>query len=206
MQKVRRFLRSKLLRIAVFTIIGVICLVYLSVAIYIGSQVHRDDKTRSEVILVLGARGYINGTYNPCLAARVDHAVALYKEKYAPKLLVSGGMDKEDGVNEAETMKKIAMEKGIPAADILMEKQSTSTYENFLLSRRILEDAHLKTVIIVTEPFHTPRASLIAQKLGYTYTFSPATDSPCWQRGQFVSRYFLKEPLAVITYKLQQKL
>ena len=43
--------------------------------------------------------------------------------KYAPKILMSGGYDREDNVSEAETMKKIALEKGVPSKDIILKKQ-----------------------------------------------------------------------------------
>ena len=49
---------------------------------------------------------------------------------------MSGGADKEDNANEAESMRKIAIEAGIPSEDILIENKSTSTYENFAFSKR----------------------------------------------------------------------
>lgn len=180
--------------------------VYFSVALFIGNRAEIDTIKKSDVILVLGARSYIDGKYNPCLEARVSHAAALYKEGYAAKLLVSGGDDIEDNVNEAETMKKIAIERGVDAKDILLEKAATSTYENFLLSQKILMEKGLNKVIVVTEPFHMMRASLIADKLQYSYSVSPAKDSPCWQPNKYLSKYFLKEPLALLQYKLQNKL
>ncbi len=174
--------------------------VYLFVAFSIGKNVEHDTKVKSDVILVLGARAYIGGAYNLCMVSRVRHAAELYRARYAPKILVSGGVDKEDRVNEAETMKKVAVEMGVSPKDILVEKKSTSTYENFLFSREILEKKHLKSVLVVTEPFHAPRAGLVAKKMGIPFTISPAADSPCWEKGKYFSRYFLKEPAAVAAY------
>ena len=140
------------------------------------------------------------------MVSRISHAVDLYKEKYAPKILVSGGFDKEDHINEAQIMKKIAIEHGVAARDIILETSSTSTYENLLFSHEIMNRQHLRSVLLVTEPFHSPRASLVATKLGFTYTVSPAVDSICWLQGKYLSKYFLKEPLAIIIYKLENKL
>jgi uncharacterized SAM-binding protein YcdF (DUF218 family) len=179
---------------------------YISLAFFIGNRAESDTKKKSDVIVVLGARSYIDGKYNPCLKARVSHAADLYKEGYAPKLLVSGGNDIEDNVNEAETMKKIAVERGVKAEDILLEKAATSTYENFSLSQQIIKDKNLDSVIIVTEPFHMARASLIADKLQYNYSVSPAIDSPCWQQNKYFSKFFLKEPVAIMQYKLKNRL
>ncbi len=179
---------------------------YLSLAFYIAKEATREAKTKSDVILVLGARSYIDGKYNPCLESRVANAVALYKSGYASKIIVSGGNDSEDNINEAETMKKIAIEGGVKVQDILLEKEATSTYENFTYSKQILNKNKLKSIIIVTEPFHSPRAGLIAKKMGINFTVSPASESPCWTNGKYFSKYFLKEPLAIILYKLQGKL
>ncbi|MBI3887760.1 YdcF family protein [Candidatus Microgenomates bacterium] len=180
--------------------------VYIFIALFVANKAGNDIKHKSDVILVLGARSYINGEYNPCLKARVDHAVSLYKDGYAPKLLVSGGTDKEDNANESETMKKIAVEQGVAAKDILLEKAATSTYENFTLSKEIMNKNNLHSAIIVTEPFHIARASLVGKKLGFTDNASPATESPCWKQNTYLSRYFLKEPFAILVYKLQNKL
>ncbi len=179
---------------------------YFLGAVYLAKQAEQDTKTKSDVIIVLGARSYIDGEYNPCLKARVDHAVDLYKAKYAPKILMTGGNDTEDNVNEAETMKKIAVERGVHAEDVLLEKNATSTFENFSLSQSILKKHNLKSTIVVTEPFHIARAELVAKKLSYDYTVSPAAKSSCWLPNKYLSKYFLKEPFALTMYKLQNKL
>lgn len=119
---------------------------------------------------------------------------------------MTGGNDKEDSVNEAETMKKIAIENGVDPQDILLEKKSTSTFENFVFSQNILNYNNLKSILIVTEPFHMTRASLVAQKLKYHYTVSPASNSPCWSPNHYFTKYFLKEPVGIIMYKIQNKL
>jgi len=201
-----------------------ILLLYTALLTYIGNMAGQDTKVKSDIILVLGGTaiagtscygpicqqiGFVpNPHYNPCVVARVDHAVSLYKDHYAPKILMSGGNDEEDNVNEAETMKKIAVEAGVPEADILMEKKSTSTYENLALSQKILNDAGLHSVIIVTEPYHIARAGLVASKLHYNYSLSPAIDSPCWDQNDFFANWIFlkKEPWAIIGYKLLNKI
>lgn len=198
-------LRKKIL-FFISLLVAISFLLYLFLAVLIARSAITDSSKLSDAILVLGARSYIQKRYNPCLLARVEHAVTLYKNHKATKVIVSGGNDREDGVNEAETMRKIAIEKGVPANDILLEKQATSTYENLLFGKAILEKQNIRSVIIVTEPFHMARAESVAKKLGYTYTVSPAADSPCWTTNTYLSKYFLKEPIAYLIYKLQGKL
>jgi uncharacterized SAM-binding protein YcdF (DUF218 family) len=188
-----------------FIFIGIGSLFILLVC-FIASRTELDTKVASDMILVLGARIYTDQSYNPCLQARVRHAVDLYHAGYGKKLLFSGGKDTEDGVIEGEEMKKLAIAMGIPEQAILVENNATSTYENLLFGKAIIENNHAKTVIIVTEPFHMPRASWVADKLGVLHTVSPAIDSPCWTEGKFLTRYFWKEPFAVIGYMITRKL
>ena len=189
---------------AIFVLVGG---VYLALAVYVGNTATRDTKIKSDVILVLGAHAYDGSSYNPCLVSRVAHAATLYKAKYAPKLLVSGGIDKRrSSVSEAEVMKRIAVSLGVPADDILLESASQSTYENLLFSNPIMQANHFNTAILVTEPFHAYRAAMVARKLGFNFTSSPAVDSVCWLPRKYSSLYFLREPLAVMVYKLQGKL
>jgi uncharacterized SAM-binding protein YcdF (DUF218 family) len=213
----------KKLLIIFLIIIFITLFLFTSLLIYINKMADEDNKVKSDTILVLGGSAYSgtscygpickngfvpNRHLNPCLVARVDHAVTLYKKGYAPKILMSGGIDKEDNANEAETMKKIATVSGVPAADILMEDKSTSTYENFAFSQKILSDTGLQTVIIVTDPYHNARAGLVASKLHYKYTFSPSSDSPCWEqdKNNFINRDFLHEVWGLIDYKLLNKI
>ena len=105
-------------------------------------------------------------------------------------------------VNEAETMKTIAMKDGIPAADILLEDKSVSTYQNLAFSQKILNKAGLHSAIIVTDPPTNARAGLVASKLHYSYTLSPDTNTTC----AHLSDYVLREPLAIISYFLTGKI
>jgi uncharacterized SAM-binding protein YcdF (DUF218 family) len=181
-------------------------IIYFTLFIYIGNNVYKDDKKQSDAILVLGAKSYKGNFYNPCLVERVKHAVELYKQNYSNKLIFSGGNDREDGENEAETMKKIAVSMGVLSDDIILEKQSTSTYENLKFSQDIIKLKNYKTIILVTEPYHSPRAALVAKHLGINTSLSPAVNSQCWQKWKYLSRFFIKEPLAVMGYKIEGKI
>lgn len=180
--------------------------IYFSLALYIIRNAEKDEKKSANVILVLGTKSYHNDTYNPCLVARVQHAVDLYKANYAPKLLFSGGTDKKNGTNEAQVMKEIALILGASEEDILLEPASTSTYENFLFSKKIFSSQKFKSIILVTEPFHLPRALLVAQKRGLDIYGSPVKQSICWKNNKYFSIHFLREPVAIIYYKMKNRL
>lgn len=180
--------------------------IYVMLTVYVGLNVYVDNKTKSDAILVLGARSYKGANYNPCLVARVEHAVELYKQGYANKIIMSGGDDREDHKNEALTMQQIAQKLQVPMKDIILEDKATSTYENMVFSNKIMQLQQIKSVIIVTEPFHSPRAALVARKASLDYSISPTLTSQCWLRWKYGSRFFLKEPLAILEYFILGKI
>lgn len=196
----------KKIKIFILIVSTILALIYLLLAIYVGKNVYFDDKKKSDAILVLGAKSYKGNKYNPCLAARVEHAAELYKQGYADKIIMSGGDDSEDGKNEASTMQDIAQKFQIPKNDILLENKSKSTFENIVFSSKLMKERNIKTVVIVTEPFHSPRAGLVAKKAALNYSISPTLTSQCWLRWKYLSRYFLKEPLAIIEYYIFGKI
>lgn len=89
--------------------------------------------------------------------SRTLEAVNLYNDNWAPKLLFSGAA-KSGEVSNAEAMRRYAINKGVPAEDIIIEEKSTSTYQNALFSRNIIEENDWKSVILVTSPYHQRRA------------------------------------------------
>ncbi len=51
-----------------------------------------DDALHSDAIIVLGAAVWPGGRASPALAARMQHAIALYRAGYAAHLILSGGV------------------------------------------------------------------------------------------------------------------
>src|SRR5688500_11447976 len=87
---------------------------------------------KADIILALGS-------HDTRVAVR---AAELYLQGWAPLLMFSGGLGRlTDGLwqeTEAEKFAAIAVEMGVPAAHILLEKKSTNTGENINFSRKIL--------------------------------------------------------------------
>ena len=71
------------------------------------------------------------GNFNTDIARR---AAELYHQGYAPKILFTGGLGRNtEGLlpePEAVRFAKVAMECGVPEADIILEDKSTNTKEN----------------------------------------------------------------------------
>ncbi|HEV2109099.1 MAG TPA: YdcF family protein, partial [Thermomicrobiales bacterium] len=74
----------------------------------------RTDETRPvDAIVVLGAAQY-NGRPTAVLRARLDRALTLYQEGYAPLIVVTGGKQAEDITTEAEVSRDYLVERGVP--------------------------------------------------------------------------------------------
>lgn len=108
----------------------------------------------SDVIIVLsGEQG-----------ERVETAVKLYTQGFAPCLLMTGG-PVEWNVAAAEIMAWQAESLGVPPQDIVLERKATSTYENALYTLKILKEKGWRSAIVVTSPYHLRRTRFIFEKV-----------------------------------------
>lgn len=110
--------------------------------------------TRSDCILALGSHD-----------TRVaERAVALYHAGWAPLLLFSGGFGRiTKGLwaeAEADLFARIAVEKGVPPAAILIENRSANTGENIRFVQQMLREKGLdpQSFIVVQKPYMERRS------------------------------------------------
>lgn len=93
-----------------------------------------------------------------------DRAAELYLQGWAPLVVMSGGLGNlTKGMwteAEADQFAAIAIEKGVPAAAILVENKSTNTGENILFTQQLLKEKGLdpKNFIVVQKPYMERRA------------------------------------------------
>jgi len=103
---------------------------------------------------------------------RVTQAVDLYKAGYAPKLIFSSGY--VFTLREAEVMKAVAIDQGVPADAILLEEAAKNTHDNVRLSKQILDEHGWDRILLVSSPYHMRRATLTWQKLAPGVEVIPA--------------------------------
>lgn len=96
------------------------------------------------------------GNFNTDIARR---AAELYHQGYAPKVLFTGGLGRNtEGLlpePEAVRFARVAMERGVPEEDILIEDRSANTRENIEFTRDLLEKKGLRCghLLGVHQPF-----------------------------------------------------
>lgn len=129
-----------------------------------------------DCIIVLGAK--VNGT-SPSGALRNRIEVAAEYALANPDTLViaSGGQGEDEGISEAECIRRGLVARGVPEERILLESLSTSTRENLRFSLEKLENPNELSIGVVTNNFHVFRAMKIARSLhnGETYAVPVAT-------------------------------
>lgn len=144
-------------------------------------------------ILVMGAAQY-NCTPSPDLRARLDQALALYREGYAHLVMLTGNKKPGDRCTEAYSGATYLESKGVPARDIV-EAGGDTTYGNIEQAAPLLAKRGVKEVLVTTDPFHEDRSMAIASTLALSPSPTPTQSSPI--TGWSTVPYFLKETVGV---------
>ena len=125
------------------------------------SRLDADTVRPADAAVVLSTRAYERGRLNPCLVARVEAAVELYRARKVKKLVMTGGVSR-DLQSSAGNMQMIAEKMGVPKEDIIQEREAGNTFENIVFSRKFIENS--PRVVIVSAGFHLARARMMADK------------------------------------------
>lgn len=156
----------------------------------------RDGARPSAAIVVLGAAQYA-GRPSPVFRARLDHAIGLWKRGLAPRLILTGGMGAGDTTSEAAVGRRYAMRRGVPDTAILLESHGRTTSESLRAVSGIMDALPAKTAILVSDPFHMLRLSIISGRLGLQPHTSPTRTSPISRNRGEAWKYILSESVKV---------
>lgn len=115
----------------------------------------------------VGESGQAGGGYQE----RLKRAVDLYREGWAPRIVISSGF--VFAFKEAEVMRTLAIENGVPPSAIVLETQAANTYENVTFTRDILRRNNWRTILLVSSPYHMRRALMTWNKVAPDVTVVP---------------------------------
>lgn len=192
-RRMMRFLwRRKGLKAVTLILLIVICLLLiLFIAVSIG-MLHAAARPAPEnaTVIVLGAG--LRGDRPTLMLADRLRAAARYLEKNPQsRCIVSGGQGQDEICTEAEAMATYLIELGVDPSRIYQERESTSTYENILFSKAIIEKQGLSdTVVIATQEFHQLRAQTFAKRAGLRGAGPCTCRSPLYLVGCYWIREF----------------
>ena len=131
-----------------------------------------DRAAPADAIVVLGAAQY-DGRPSPVLKGRLDHALALWKRGLAPRIVLTGGRGEGDTTSEAAVGQRYAQHAGVPDSVLLLEGRGRSTRESIAGVAALAREQAIRRVILVSDPMHLFRASILAAEHGLTAVTSP---------------------------------
>lgn len=153
------------LKMTFFTLLTVV-FVFASSLYFYGKT---DNVTYDEdAIIVLGA-GLRGSRPSSTLKGRLDAAYDYHTENPDALIVVSGGKGHDEDITEALAMETYLIELGVPKEKIVKEEKSTSTYENFMFSKEILDGllGDNYKIAYISNDYHVFRAGHIAKKAGF---------------------------------------
>lgn len=144
---------------------------FVSYATWSSAYATRSHNTHYDVILTLGA-GIFTEEVTPMLAKRLDKALALFNTNNHATMIVSGGQGPDEPIPESLAMKRYLLAHGVPEQQIIMEHQSTNTFQNIKYTKDLLATyiPRQAQVICVTSQFHVLRALRFGQILNVRMT------------------------------------
>ena len=151
-----------------------------------------------DYLLVLGAKVNANGP-SLTLRNRIDAAYGYLTAHPDCTAVLSGGQGSDEPMSEAKCMFDELVKMGIDPARLLMEDQSTNTWENMKFTLALLEKTYGKApdrIALLSSEFHLYRAGLFAGQFGLETVGVPAeTTLPVLK-----VNYFIREAVAVWYY------
>ncbi|MFQ3544637.1 YdcF family protein [Halobacillus rhizosphaerae] len=159
--KTKKIILSILAAVFLLGLSGVVTLFILGPGFLIADS---NPKPSDAIILLSGADD------------RLQQAAELYHEGMADQVVLTNS-------NEPATTPQAAMEAGIPRSALLEEPNATSTYENALFSKKIMQEQDLHSAIIVTSDYHSRRSKYTFEQVygddfDLSYSFSSSYFHP----------------------------
>jgi glycosyltransferase involved in cell wall biosynthesis/uncharacterized SAM-binding protein YcdF (DUF218 family) len=138
----------------------------------------RQQPVHADAIVVFSGNGessYINTSYQ----RRAVDAARYYKAGYAPLLVISSGI--EQTFAEVAIIRALLVSEGVPSSAMyIVPKYPVTTRQNVEIVNDVLKGRGARSVLFITAPYHSRRASMIWKKVApeVTVTTVPVIDTP----------------------------
>ena len=112
-----------------------------------------DQLRKADAIVVFGAAEYA-GRPSPVLKARLDHALDLYLQGYAPVVITTGGAGLDPVYSEGGVGRDYLRKNGVPDVSLIGETQGSDTAESSDRVGAIMHTNHMRTALVVSDAYH----------------------------------------------------
>ncbi|HET9623780.1 MAG TPA: YdcF family protein [Kofleriaceae bacterium] len=127
----------------------------------------REPFAALDAIVVLGATLTPDGGATPVLAERIAAAAALWHAGGGGLVVATGGVTRGAPRAEADAIADGLRALGVPDDRVIVERGSRTTHENAVLSRPLLAARGVRSLWLVTQPFHGRRAARLFRAAGF---------------------------------------
>jgi uncharacterized SAM-binding protein YcdF (DUF218 family)/glycosyltransferase involved in cell wall biosynthesis len=164
LRRLYRQTRSRVLR-GVIAVAAVYLLVFhTSLLWWVASPLRMAAPPRRADAIVVFAGGVgESGKAGGGAQERLKKAVDLYQAGTADYLVLSSGY--VYSFREADVMRALAIDQGVPASRIVLEERAANTYQNVTFVDQILKPRGWRSILLVSSPYHMRRALLVWRKV-----------------------------------------
>jgi uncharacterized SAM-binding protein YcdF (DUF218 family) len=162
--------------VGLLVLLSLAVLGFLSVAWQIVSYGSQSYDSHADAAVVLGAAAW-GKKPSPVYRERIKEAIALYESGRVQYVVFTGGTPVADYPAEGRVGRQFAIEHGVPAAAILVETTSRTTWQNLANAKELIGTAGIKSVVLVSDPLHMRRAMAMASSLGLRAAPAPTSSS-----------------------------
>jgi hypothetical protein len=103
-----------------------------------------------DVVIVLGCPNQDDGTPAACQTERADIAAQLMTDGYADQFITTGAAVQNQYI-EAETLRDLLMERGVPSSSIFLDPLAEHTDENLYYATQIMLEHGWRSALVVSE-------------------------------------------------------
>lgn len=175
-------------RIASGVLVSALGVLWISATPLVAEGLYRNLESRYpplplERVPQAGCVLLLGGAVSPALAPRVDvelgepvdrvyKAAQLYRAGKARMVIVTAGNQpwSLSPWAEADLIRDLLVEWGVPAEAIFLEGSSRNTRENAIFSKNLVDSINCETSLLVTSAAHMPRAVAAFQAVGLSIT------------------------------------
>jgi uncharacterized SAM-binding protein YcdF (DUF218 family) len=193
------FLASRTFRRILAAVVLLPVVVFLGTAARVWWVARQDAHPRSDAIVVLGASQF-DGRPSTVFRSRLDHALHLWEEGVAPRIVTVGGGRPGDRFTEAAAGARYLQEHGVTA--VLAVPKGSDTLQSLRAVDEAFKSRGWHSAVIVTDPWHSLRSRRMAQDLGIDAHTSPTRTGPAVRTRGTEVRYIARETAAYLYYRV----
>ena len=158
-----------------------------------------DEARPADAIIVLGAAEY-RGRPSPVLEARLNHALFLYLQKMAPRIITTGGAGGDPVFTEGSVGRTYLTKRGVPPEAIVVEREGESTAQSVAAVAEIMRRMELNSAIVVSDGYHIFRVKKMLESSGLRVYGSPR---PSFPSGGFEEKWlYFRQAIGYVLWRL----